>query len=277
MIQYNNKIIELENQLKASKQEILDGIEERKIHEKKGVVIVKELKRTLQSERKRADKLQERLQELLNESTSNISVEIQRKQNLSGNGNGNNNNDSSSVGSWSFMSGKDTSTNRRTSSVHSMGSDGRDHTPPFSPINENQELKSQSVIERENAELVSRLTAMQQEKWALEEKINQLELNNSDMIDDINMKNKIIEYYCMEGRSDPHSVHHLAHNDSKLTVKRVVDFIKDKGDENLREINRKIQRILEETLTKNMHLQQNLETISNELFHLKKLVQQEEN
>ena len=69
----------------------------------------------------------------------------------------------------------------------------------------------------------------------------------------------------------------LAHNDSKLTVKRVVDFIKDKGDENLREINRKIQRMLEETLTKNMHLQQNLETISNELFHLKKLVQQEDN
>jgi len=41
----------------------------------------------------------------------------------------------------------------------------------------------------------------------------------------------------------------------KLTLKRVVDFVKDKGDENLRDINRKLQRVLEETLTKNMHLQ----------------------
>jgi len=41
----------------------------------------------------------------------------------------------------------------------------------------------------------------------------------------------------------------------KLTLKRVVDFVKDKGDENLKDINRKLQRVLEETLTKNMHLQ----------------------
>jgi len=40
-----------------------------------------------------------------------------------------------------------------------------------------------------------------------------------------------------------------------LTLKRVVDFVKDKGDENLRDINRKMQRVLEETLTKNMHMQ----------------------
>jgi len=49
----------------------------------------------------------------------------------------------------------------------------------------------------------------------------------------------------------------------KLTLKRVVDFVKDKGDENLRDINRKMQRVLEETLTKNMHLQR----VSVDLFH----------
>ena len=41
----------------------------------------------------------------------------------------------------------------------------------------------------------------------------------------------------------------------KMTLKRVVDFVKDRGDENLKDINRKLQRMLEETLTKNMHLQ----------------------
>ena len=43
--------------------------------------------------------------------------------------------------------------------------------------------------------------------------------------------------------------------DHKISLKRVMDFVKDKGDENAREINRKLQHMLEETLTKNMHLQ----------------------
>jgi len=42
----------------------------------------------------------------------------------------------------------------------------------------------------------------------------------------------------------------------RMTLKRVVDFVKDKGDENLKDMNRRLQRMLEETLTKNMHLQQ---------------------
>ena len=42
----------------------------------------------------------------------------------------------------------------------------------------------------------------------------------------------------------------------KVTLKKVIDFVKDKGDSDLKEMNRKLQRMLEETLTKNMHLQQ---------------------
>ena len=42
----------------------------------------------------------------------------------------------------------------------------------------------------------------------------------------------------------------------KLSLKRVVDFMTDRGDDNLKEINKKLQRMVEETLTKNMHLQQ---------------------
>ena len=40
-----------------------------------------------------------------------------------------------------------------------------------------------------------------------------------------------------------------------MTLKRVVDFVKDKGDEGMNEKYRKCQRMLEETLTKNMALQ----------------------
>lgn len=54
----------------------------------------------------------------------------------------------------------------------------------------------------------------------------------------------------------------------KMTLKRVVDFVKDRGDENLREINRKLQRMLEETLTKNMHLQKVSRVLSPTLVNL---------
>ena len=41
----------------------------------------------------------------------------------------------------------------------------------------------------------------------------------------------------------------------KITLRRVMDFVKEKGDDNAREMNKKLQHMLEETLTKNMHLQ----------------------
>lgn len=40
-----------------------------------------------------------------------------------------------------------------------------------------------------------------------------------------------------------------------MTLKRVMDFVKDKGDEGLNERYRKSQNMLEETLTKNIALQ----------------------
>ncbi|KAF3861013.1 hypothetical protein F7725_001268 [Dissostichus mawsoni] len=47
------------------------------------------------------------------------------------------------------------------------------------------------------------------------------------------------------------------------------DLVKP-GDENLREMNKKLQNMLEEQLTKNMHLQKDLELLSQELVRLSK-------
>lgn len=98
--------------------------------------------------------------------------------------------------------------------------------------------------------------------------MNHLEMSNEALVDDVLKKTALIQFYCMEGRSDPHA----SVAQDKLTIKRIVDFIKDRGDENLREINRRMQRMLEETLTKNMHLQKDIETLSNEVSRLSKLV-----
>ena len=41
----------------------------------------------------------------------------------------------------------------------------------------------------------------------------------------------------------------------RLSLRKVMDYVMDNNDETLRDINRKLHHMLEETLTKNMHLQ----------------------
>ncbi|KAG1669955.1 GRIP1-associated protein 1 [Nymphon striatum] len=250
--------VEFEEAVVQLKQDIVDSFEDRKIQEKKGLGIVKDFKRQLHSEKRLVEKLQERMQELLKEhNQSHTSVD----ELLSGN-HSDRHGDNGSVGSWSMMSGGTLDNSNL----------GKDIIPPqsVSSSNENDLQSNQNIsstMEQEYHELIARLAEVQQQKWDVEEKLNHLEISNSAMAEDLMVKTSIIQHYCMEGRPDPQP---LYSSSDKLTVKRVVDFIKDKGDENLREINRKLQRMLEETLTKNMHLQKNLESLSKQLVSINK-------
>ncbi len=55
----------------------------------------------------------------------------------------------------------------------------------------------------ENSRLVNRLATMQQEKWRLEERVLHLEETNAAMADEMVKRGKLIQHYCMEGRSSP--------------------------------------------------------------------------
>lgn len=46
-------------------QQVADGEEEQRIHERKGMTLLKDLKKQLAVERKRADRLQDKLSQLL--------------------------------------------------------------------------------------------------------------------------------------------------------------------------------------------------------------------
>lgn len=122
-----------------------------------------------------------------------------------------------------------------------------------------------------NRELLARLGKIQQEKWELEEKVNQILLTIEKLETELDIKQKLIAFYCMERRAEP-PIKQNSNMSDKFTVKKVVDFIKDKGDDNLKEINRKLQRMLEETLTKNMFLHNNLESLTDELQSYKNKV-----
>lgn len=243
---------ENEDKIKSLQQAAKDFVDERKIQEKKGVAMVKDLKRQLQVERNRAEKLQERLQEVLNEQNRSVDEILQASSSDKPKG------DASSISSWSYVSGCTADKDHKENMPSDTSSGDHDSPNRVSPV----------LLESETSSLLSKIAVLQQKNWTLEEKVNHLEMSNEALVDDVLKKTALIQFYCMEGRSDPHA----SVGQDKLTIKRIVDFIKDRGDENLKEINRRMQRMLEETLTKNMHLQKDIETLSNEVSRLSKLV-----
>lgn len=58
----------------------------------------------------------------------------------------------------------------------------------------------------------------------------------------------------------------------KLNVRRVLEMMRGGGgEESMREINRRLQGLLEETLSKNMQLHQDVENLSQQVHQLSKL------
>ncbi|XP_077983277.1 GRIP1-associated protein 1-like [Glandiceps talaboti] len=87
------------------------------------------------------------------------------------------------------------------------------------------------------------------------------------MADDIMQKSSIIQSYVMDRADLTPST-----PEKKTTLHKMMDFVKgDDIDISMKEFNRKLQRMLEETLTKNMHLQKDIEMLSDEIVRLSKL------
>ncbi|XP_060083093.1 GRIP1-associated protein 1-like [Ylistrum balloti] len=238
-----------EKEINKLKQEISDSVDERKIHEKKGLTMLKDLKRQLHAERKRAEKLQDRLQETLSENQQGKTME-----DMFGSFDGDSSlrEDRSSVSSWSVGA--------------SLAKDISNTSGPQSPDRLQSPLGD---LEQEHNDLVSRLAELQQEKWNMEEKVSHLEMSTAAMAEDLISKTKIIEHYVMDSRADPKP--HTGNHDDKLTLKKVLDLVNKSDEQGLKEMNRKLQRMLEETLTKNMHLQKDLEMLSEEVVRLSKV------
>uniref|UniRef100_A0A8C8MLM1 GRIP1-associated protein 1 n=1 Tax=Oncorhynchus tshawytscha TaxID=74940 RepID=A0A8C8MLM1_ONCTS len=242
------------------KQEIKDTVDGQRILEKKGSSALKDLKRQLQLERKRADKLQERLQEILTNTKTRTGLEELVLSEISSPSPKQQRGDSSSVSSFSYgeiMKEGATSQNINKSASGSP-----------------QSQRPADLSDDEVGELFQRLAGVQQEKWMLEEKVKHLEVSCSSMADDICKKSSIIETYVMDSRI-AHGATAVAHHVGQVgghghglgSVLR--DLVKP-GDENMREMNKKLQNMLEEQLTKNMHLQKDLEVLSQEIVRLSK-------
>lgn len=244
---------EFEENVKKLKQDIKDGIEDRKISEKKGHALVKDLKRQLQSEKKRNEKLQEKMKECLNETSSNIS-DPSRELEV----------DRSSISSWSLMSGNN---DRETSTpaISPLPNSSTDQSP--------EEPSSVSIQQQENEVLMARLAIAQEQKWTLEERLSMLENSSSAMADDLVRKTALIQHYCMEkgdsgGRRTSMSPL-TSDNKMRSMIDKIVHSESHAAGAHAKEVHR-MQAMLEETLTKNMHLQQDLDHLSLEVVRLSK-------
>lgn len=83
------QLAQKEHLIAKLRRDVEDQIEERKIHEKRGVMIVRELKKQLNNEKKLKERLQEKFGELQSEKSFDL---------------GSKSFDAQSVGSWSFLS-----------------------------------------------------------------------------------------------------------------------------------------------------------------------------
>uniref|UniRef100_A0A4X1T5I4 GRIP1 associated protein 1 n=1 Tax=Sus scrofa TaxID=9823 RepID=A0A4X1T5I4_PIG len=224
--------------INSLKQEVKDTVDGQRILEKKGSAALKDLKRQLHLERKRADKLQERLQDILTNSKSRSGLEelvLSEMNSPSRTQTG----DSSSVSSFSY---REILREKESSTVPARSLSSSPQAQPPRPA----ELSDEEV-----AELFQRLAETQQEKWMLEEKVKHLEVSSASMAEDLCRKSAIIETYVMDSRIDVSVA--AGHTDRSGLGSVLRDLVKP-GDENLREMNKKLQNMLEEQLTKNMHL-----------------------
>ncbi|XP_044206381.1 GRIP1-associated protein 1 isoform X1 [Thunnus albacares] len=258
MVEVEKQRDEHDDTIGKLKQEIKDTVDGQRILEKKGSAALKDLKRQLQLERKRADKLQERLQEILTNSKTRTGLEELVLSEINSPSRTQQTGDSSSVSSFSY----------------------RDMMKETQPTNQNksgggspQSQRPAELSDDEVGELFQRLAEVQQEKWMLEEKVKHLEVSCSSMAEDICRKSAIIETYVMDSRIDVSGSAVGGHGGSQGERGGLGSVLRDlvkPGDENLREMNKKLQNMLEEQLTKNMHLQKDLEVLSQELVRLSK-------
>ncbi|XP_075594829.1 GRIP1-associated protein 1 isoform X2 [Balearica regulorum gibbericeps] len=229
---------------RALRQELKDVRDGQRILEKKGSAALKDLKRQLQLERRRADRLQERLQELLAPTRTRTGLE---ELGLEGGSPGRG--DSSSLSSL----GRDGSAPGSTKSGSGSPGGGSGSGAGGGGIPGGGGLSPAEV-----AELFQRLAQSQQERWLLEEKVRHLEVSSASMAEDLCRKSAIIQSFVRDSRLEAVGPPGPPRRGT------------GPGEEGLREMNKKLQNMLEEQLTKNLHLEQDLEALSQELARLSK-------
>uniref|UniRef100_A0A914ZPE6 GRIP1-associated protein 1 n=1 Tax=Parascaris univalens TaxID=6257 RepID=A0A914ZPE6_PARUN len=223
------KIKENEEKLKAKDQEM-------KIALKKQSSMVRELRRQVLQEKKRAEQAERQLDEVLGGGRhfrvggSPSSSDHARSSAEP----------ASSVCSWAFIADSD------ANSVHTL--DGEESSC------------SASVLESDNAELIAKLALLQKKHSETIDHLSMLEEENILLRKEISEKNELIAEWI---RSRPLTGDSQSSAASpSMRLRRVFDMVRvDESAADIRDMNRRLQRMLEETLSKNLLLQKDMELL----------------
>jgi len=218
------------------------------------------VKKKLLSEKQRNEKLSDKIKEHF-EPPSTLSDASQLEA------------DRTSNSSWSIYSGQ----------IEVKGTE--ENSNNVSPLPDSHVVEVQSNSLPSNAQanantdystLLEKISSLQEEKWSAEQKLQMLEHSATAMADDLVKKSNLIQFYCMEGKQDHHTPkkENLSASEKMTKLKKRVDLLvnPEQVEAQQKEELQRMQRMLEETLTKNMHLQQSMEDLSQEVVRLSKLV-----
>ena len=142
---------------------------------------MKDLKRQLQAERRKAEKLQERLQEWAEAETNEQTTPVS--------GTGHLDPDRSSISSWSLMSGQGGDQGPTSSSSPLPSSTP---SPPGEVATGSNTRMAVETLEKDNQALMERVAGLQQEKWNVEEKLVMLEQSGAAMADELVIKSELV-------------------------------------------------------------------------------------
>nr|XP_039262257.1 GRIP1-associated protein 1-like [Styela clava] len=246
------------------KRDVKDEMQKQKLVEKKVHSTLKDLKKQLVAERKKKEHLQEKLTQQ-SDGESNIDelltvVDTSNKSKPSSGGA----DGASSVSSFSF---RDFINPTRTSGPGST-SPVMKRTVTSSPSSNSTQLSH-----NEAADLLSRITDLQNDKWALEEKVRHLEESGGAMANELVEKTELVQRYVQHTRTDSvKRTYNEEHSSPKTLKDKVRSFVTGQEEQsspsgigNIYELNKKLTRMLEEEMTKNMALKKDMELMAQQM------------
>uniref|UniRef100_A0A915PJN9 Ribosomal protein L2 C-terminal domain-containing protein n=1 Tax=Setaria digitata TaxID=48799 RepID=A0A915PJN9_9BILA len=232
--------VALETKIKEDEEEIRRKDEEMTVALKKQSSMVKELRRQVQSEKKRAEQAEKHLDDVLGMGDANVYAHNSSRIRIGGSpstlsdrfkvkGDG-----ESSICSWAFVAEPD-----------------RNSCQNF----DEESSCSASILEADNAELISRLAVLQKKHAETLDRLNMIEEENTLLRKEVNEKSEVIAEWI---RTIPDTNHNsqIANTSPGLRFRRMLEIVRvDESAADIRDMNRRLQRMLEETLSKNLVLQ----------------------
>ncbi|KAF6019328.1 GRIPAP1 [Bugula neritina] len=177
------EIARVSSEKEALNQKVADNVQDMKLHEKKGASLMRDLKRQLAQERKRGDRLEQRIQELSSSESKVrqpsvepffLPIDAERSSIRA--------DDASSVSSWSgtnnFSNLGNSSFTRDTSGTSLRESSISSH-PEVTTSQSEHDLSSLLIL----------VESLQKEKSMLSERVSMLEQGNSAMAEDYSRSN----------------------------------------------------------------------------------------